>query len=130
MSHGASSDIATPADVLVVGAGPTGLVLAIWLTRFGVSVRVIDKSPEPADESRALGVHARTLEFYRQVDLADRVIEDAVQVAGINFWVGGRRFARLPVKDSGQGQTPYPSTVSPAGTRSAAACSRGALAAR
>jgi 2-polyprenyl-6-methoxyphenol hydroxylase-like FAD-dependent oxidoreductase len=39
--------------VLIVGAGPTGLVLALWLTRLGVHVRIIDKAPEPGTTSRA-----------------------------------------------------------------------------
>ena len=53
--------------VLIVGAGPTGLVLALWLTKLGVPVRIIDKAAEPGTTSRALAVQARTLEFYRQV---------------------------------------------------------------
>ena len=57
--------------VLIVGAGPTGLVLALWLTKLGVAVRIIDKTAEPGTTSRALAVQARTLEFYRQVGLAD-----------------------------------------------------------
>jgi len=57
-------------DVLVIGAGPTGLVLALWLTKLGVKVRIIDKTAEPGTTSRALAVHARTLELYRQLDLA------------------------------------------------------------
>jgi 2-polyprenyl-6-methoxyphenol hydroxylase and related FAD-dependent oxidoreductases len=39
-------------DVLIIGAGPTGLVLALWLTRLGVKVRIIDKSAEPEQRSR------------------------------------------------------------------------------
>jgi 2-polyprenyl-6-methoxyphenol hydroxylase-like FAD-dependent oxidoreductase len=58
----------TDRPVLIVGAGPTGLVLALWLTRLGTSVRIIDKTVEPGTTSRALAVHARTLEFYHQVD--------------------------------------------------------------
>ena len=54
----------TRVPVLIVGAGPTGLVLALWLTRLGVSVRIIDKTAEPGTTSRALAVQARTLEFY------------------------------------------------------------------
>ena len=50
-------------DVLVVGAGPTGLALACQLARFGVRFRIIDKQPDRAGESRALGVQARTLEI-------------------------------------------------------------------
>ena len=61
-------------DILIVGAGPTGLVLALWLTRLGVRVRIIDKTAEPGTTSRALAVQARTLELYRQVGLADAVV--------------------------------------------------------
>ena len=55
-------------DVLIIGAGPTGLVLALWLRRQGVKVRIIDKTPGPGTTSRALAVQARTLELYRQLD--------------------------------------------------------------
>ena len=48
-------------DVLIVGAGPTGLVLALWLTKLGVKVRIIDKTAERGTTSRALAVQARTL---------------------------------------------------------------------
>ena len=61
-------------DVLVIGAGPTGLVLALWLTHMGVRVRVIDQAPEAGTTSRALVVQARTLELYRPFGLADEVI--------------------------------------------------------
>ena len=47
-------------DVLIIGAGPTGLVLALWLTKLGVKVRIVDKTVEPGTTSRALAVHART----------------------------------------------------------------------
>ena len=56
-------------NVLIVGAGPTGLVLALWLARQGVEVRIIDKAAEPGTTSRALAVHARTMELYRQLGL-------------------------------------------------------------
>ena len=51
--------------VLIIGAGPTGLVLALWLARLGVRVRIIDKTAEPGTTSRAVAVQARTLELYR-----------------------------------------------------------------
>ena len=79
----------TDCPVLIVGAGPTGLVLALWLTRLGVRVRIIDKTAEPGTTSRAVAVQARTLEFYRQVDLSSAVVEAGVKVAAANLWVGG-----------------------------------------
>ena len=70
-------------DVLIVGAGPTGLVLALWLTKHGVRVRVIDKTAAPGTTSRALAVQARTLELYRQLDLADAVITRGHKVPAV-----------------------------------------------
>ena len=95
-------------DVLIVGAGPTGLVLALWLSKLGVKSRIIDKTSEPGTTSRALAVHARTLELYRQLDLADAVIERGHKVPAVNLWVGGNREARVSFKDIGADITPYP----------------------
>ena len=50
-------------DVLIAGAGPTGLVLALWLARNGVRVRIVDKALEPGTTSRALAVQASTQKF-------------------------------------------------------------------
>src|SRR5215471_9426623 len=95
-------------DVLIVGAGPTGLVLALWLSKLGVSPRIIDKTAEPGTTSRALAVHARTLELYRQLDLADPVINKGHKVPAVNLWVKGGREARVSFEDVGADLTPYP----------------------
>jgi 2-polyprenyl-6-methoxyphenol hydroxylase-like FAD-dependent oxidoreductase len=94
-------------SVLIIGAGPTGLVLALWLSRLGIPVRIVDKAATPATASRALVVQARTLELYRQLDLPDAVIERGHRVSGLNFWVNGRAQARLPLDDLGAPITPY-----------------------
>jgi 2-polyprenyl-6-methoxyphenol hydroxylase-like FAD-dependent oxidoreductase len=95
-------------DVLVIGAGPTGLVLALWLTRLGMRVRIIDKTPGPGTTSRALAVQARTLELYRQLDLTDSLLELGHQVPGINLWVKGEQRAHVPFATVGAGLTRYP----------------------
>jgi 2-polyprenyl-6-methoxyphenol hydroxylase-like FAD-dependent oxidoreductase len=69
-------------DVLVVGGGPTGLVLALLLARFGVRVRIVDKAPEPGQTSRAIGVQARTLELYRFMGLATTPAANASKGGG------------------------------------------------
>jgi 2-polyprenyl-6-methoxyphenol hydroxylase-like FAD-dependent oxidoreductase len=94
--------------VLIVGAGPTGLVLALFLTRQGVNVRIIDSAVEPGTTSRAVAVAARTLELYRQVELADEVVARGLKVAAANIWVGGQRAAHLPFGEIGAGLSPYP----------------------
>ena len=93
--------------VLIAGAGPTGLVLALWLTRLGVKVRIIDKAAEPGTTSRALAVQARTLELYHQVGLDDAVIAGGVKIQAINLWVGGRKVAAVPLTGAGENLTPY-----------------------
>ena len=95
-------------DVLIVGAGPTGLVLANWLARAGVRFRIIDKAAEPGTTSRALAVHARTLELYRQLDLTDAVVTEGHRVPAVNLWVKGKSEARVPFADIASDLTPYP----------------------
>src|SRR5882757_3843150 len=97
----------TCCDVLIVGAGPTGLVLALWLTKLGVKVRIIDKTAGPGTTSRALAVHARTLELYRQLDLADFVLAHGHKVPAVCFWIKGDRRARVSFEEVGADQTPY-----------------------
>jgi 2-polyprenyl-6-methoxyphenol hydroxylase-like FAD-dependent oxidoreductase len=94
-------------DVLIVGAGPTGLVLALWLTKLGVKVRIIDKTAEPGTTSRALAVQARTLELYRQLDLTDAVLKRGHKVPAVNLWVKGEPTTRLPFERIGSDLTPY-----------------------
>jgi 2-polyprenyl-6-methoxyphenol hydroxylase-like FAD-dependent oxidoreductase len=95
-------------EVLIVGAGPTGLVLALWLAKLGVKVRIIDKTAEPGTTSRALAVQARTLELYQQLDLSEAVIARGHQVPAVNLWVKGEAAARLVFENVGAGLTPYP----------------------
>ena len=98
-----------PCDVLIVGAGPTGLVLALWLTRLGVRVRIVDKTAEPGTTSRALAVQARTLEFYRQIGLADAVVAGGRKVLAANLVGGGTARSRAAVLgDIGAGLSPFP----------------------
>jgi 2-polyprenyl-6-methoxyphenol hydroxylase-like FAD-dependent oxidoreductase len=98
----------TDVDVLVVGAGPTGLVLGLWLTRLGVRVRIVDKTAEPGTTSRALAVQARTLELYRQIGLADAVVAAGRKMAAINLWSAGRQVAHAVFGDMGAGISPFP----------------------
>ena len=95
-------------DVLIVGAGPTGLVLALWLARRGVRVRVIDKTAQAGTTSRAVAVQARTLELYRQLGLADAVVARGRKASAVNLWVAGKHVAHAVFGDLGAGLSPYP----------------------
>jgi 2-polyprenyl-6-methoxyphenol hydroxylase-like FAD-dependent oxidoreductase len=95
-------------DVLVVGAGPTGLMLANQLARRGVRVVIIDRHAGPSVQTRALGVQARTLEIYSHLGIADRAVELGRRATGADMWSRGRHAARVPFGDIGRDQSPYP----------------------
>ena len=95
-------------DVLIAGAGPTGLVLALWLTRLGVRVHIIDKTAAPGTTSRAIAVQTRTLELYRQLDLTEAVLAAGRKVPAINLWVKGERATQVTFEALGSGLTPFP----------------------
>ena len=97
-----------PAQVLIVGAGPTGLMLALRLVRHGIGVRIVDRAAGPGTASRAMAVHARTLEFYRQLGLADAIVRSGIPIKLIHLREHGQEVGRLPLKDIGAGLSPYP----------------------
>ncbi|MGE3873043.1 MAG: FAD-dependent monooxygenase [Parvibaculaceae bacterium] len=94
-------------EVLIVGAGPTGLTLALWLTRLGVGIRIIDKSEGPGETSRALAVQARTLEFHRQIGIVADVIAAGVKLKQLTMRTPEGIAAELPLSEFGKGVTPY-----------------------
>ena len=95
-------------DVLIVGAGPTGLMLANQLVRRGVRMLLIDRHSGPAQQTRALGVQARTLEIYSQLDIVARALELGKRGTGANIWASGRHMGRVLLSGAGQDATPYP----------------------
>src|SRR4029453_6825991 len=95
-------------DVLIVGAGPTGLMLANQLARRGVRALIIDRHPGPALQTRALGVQARTLEIYAKLGIAERAIELGKRGNGAHLWSEGRQIGAISLGDAGSAQTPYP----------------------
>src|ERR671936_383234 len=95
-------------DVLVVGAGPTGLMLANQLGRRGVRALIVDRHAGPSLQTRALGVQARTLEIYSHLGIVERALELGKRATGANLWAEGRRAARVPLGDIGRDLSPYP----------------------
>lgn len=94
--------------VLVAGAGPTGLVLALSLARHGVRCRVIDAASHAGEQSRAMAVQARTLEFYRQFGFADEIVQQGVVAEAVHLREGGREVLHAFFRDMGAGISPYP----------------------
>jgi 2-polyprenyl-6-methoxyphenol hydroxylase-like FAD-dependent oxidoreductase len=92
-------------DALVVGAGPVGLTLAAELLRHGLRCRIVDKSPAPTDQSRALVVWSRTLELLEKTGLAGRFLEAGFPMHGANIFGGGKRRVHLAIHAE---QTHYP----------------------
>ena len=111
-------------DVLIVGAGPTGLMLANQLARRGIDALIIDRHAGPARETRALGVQARTIEIYAKLGLIERALELGKRATGANMWSGGRRAARMPLGDIGRDLSPYPVPADPRPGRQRAAARR------
>ena len=97
-----------PPDVLIVGAGPTGLLLALWLRRLGRRVRIVDKAAAPGTTSRALAVQARTLEQYRQLGVADQIVARGLKFAAVNLWAGGVQRGHVVLGDLGSELSPFP----------------------
>ena len=77
------------APVLIVGAGPTGLNLALSLARRGVPFRIITEGEGPGEHSRAMVVQARTLEFYGQYGFAEEMVEQGVIAGAAHLREGG-----------------------------------------
>jgi 2-polyprenyl-6-methoxyphenol hydroxylase-like FAD-dependent oxidoreductase len=89
-------------DVLVVGAGPTGLALACGLRAAGVAVRVVDKAAGPAVTSRALGLQPRGVEVLDRLGALSDLPDRGLAIHSVVITVNGRELARLPVGQSMQ----------------------------
>jgi 2-polyprenyl-6-methoxyphenol hydroxylase-like FAD-dependent oxidoreductase len=99
--------------VLIVGAGPVGLVLACELARRQVPVRIIDKLPVPTVQSRAILVHARSLEMFERLGIAAEIIASGVRTTAMEMHASGRSLARIELDTV---DSPFPFSVTTAQT--------------
>jgi 2-polyprenyl-6-methoxyphenol hydroxylase-like FAD-dependent oxidoreductase len=98
----------TKTDVLIIGAGPTGLSLACQLTRYGVDFIIVEKNEGVTPYSKAVGVQARTLEIYEQLGLAERAVEQGAIAGRARLLVGGEVRGEIDLSNIGQGLSEYP----------------------
>ncbi len=86
-------------DVLVVGAGPTGLALAFELRRHGLRCRVVDQNEGPSIWSKAQAIHARTLELLERAGIVDELLRDGKRIRQVNMYgASGRRVAHMAIE--------------------------------
>ena len=95
-------------DVLIVGAGPTGLMMACQLAKHKVSFRIVDKKESPSSYSGALVVHARSMEIFNQMGIAEKVMQEAIIANNIRIVFNGKETSRISLLNIGQGLTKFP----------------------
>lgn len=95
-------------DVIIVGAGPTGLALACQLIRHGIDFVIFDKNETTTPHSKAIGVQARTLELYEQIGLANKLIEQGLITEKACLVEGGEVRGEIELSKIGEGMSPYP----------------------
>src|SRR5215207_4540770 len=95
-------------DVIIVGAGPTGLSLACQLIRYGIDFIVVEKKEGVTTFSKAVGVHARTLEVYEQLGMSERAVAEGTIAAKARFIEGGKIRGEVDLANVGKGLSSYP----------------------
>jgi 2-polyprenyl-6-methoxyphenol hydroxylase-like FAD-dependent oxidoreductase len=91
----------TTTDVVIIGAGPTGLMLANQLNRFGISFLVVDVKAHPTAESRAMSVTSRSMELYQQLGLSDTVLAQSLVIGGFAFYNNAKKIAEASLSEIG-----------------------------
>jgi 2-polyprenyl-6-methoxyphenol hydroxylase-like FAD-dependent oxidoreductase len=94
-------------DVIIVGAGPTGLMAALLLHQSGIQIRIFDKNEQQAHESRAFILQARSLELFLNLGIVDQFIEHGMITPGMQIYVNGRKAAQANLTDIGATDSPY-----------------------
>jgi 2-polyprenyl-6-methoxyphenol hydroxylase-like FAD-dependent oxidoreductase len=100
-------------QVLVVGAGPVGLVAGAELARRGVRVRVIDKLAQPTDQSRAIAVHPRSLDMFDRMGIVDELVSTGIKAVAMQLYAGHTKLFRVPL---GEVDSAFPFTLTTAQT--------------
>ncbi len=95
-------------EVLIAGAGPTGLMMACQLSLFNIRLRIIDMKVSPSSYSGAMVIHARTMEIFQQIGLAEKMLEQGTVVNGLSVYFNGKKSGHLNLKGTGSSLSKFP----------------------
>lgn len=95
-------------DIIIIGAGPTGLMAACQLARFGVDLIIIDSKAGTTPESRAMLVTARSMEIYQQMGLSDKVLAQGEYIRDLSIYIDGKEKVGFSLGKAGDGLTDFP----------------------
>lgn len=96
-------------EVLIVGAGPTGLMMACQLLRYGVKFRIIDKQIQRTHESRAFGIQAKSMEIFQNLGLANEFLKLARSKVDMDFFINGKKQIEINFQRFQHQDSPFPS---------------------
>ncbi len=99
-------------QVVIVGAGPTGLSMAVQLLRYDVDFIILEKREESSEFSKAIAVQARSLEIFAETGLAEKAVAEGSIIEELNIFKSGKRKVKLQLKNLGEGISPYPFVLS------------------
>jgi 2-polyprenyl-6-methoxyphenol hydroxylase-like FAD-dependent oxidoreductase len=89
-------------EVLIIGAGPTGLMMACQLALRNIPFRIIDKNEDHTTQSRALVIHARSLEIFEQMGIAHEAVQQGKKAKAVNLFVSETKGCDSVLKTSGK----------------------------
>ena len=95
-------------DVIIIGAGPTGLMAACQLARYEIDFIIVDQKAGPTVESRAITVTARSLEIYQQMGIAAKAVEQGQPIKEFSLFMDGKERASFSIGEMGKGLTDFP----------------------
>ncbi|OIZ99772.1 hypothetical protein BEV13_05030 [Rickettsiella grylli] len=96
-------------DVLIIGAGPSGLMMACQLLRFGIQFRIIDKQSDRVHESRAFAIQAKSMEIFQNLGFVDEFLKCARSTIDVVFFINGKKQIDVHFDQFKHQDTPFPS---------------------
>ncbi len=94
-------------DVIIIGAGPTGLMAATQLARYNINFCIIDSKAGPTDQSRAIVITARSMEIYQQMGISDTAIDKGRFITDFSIFIKGKQKAAASIGEFGKGMTDF-----------------------